>query len=201
MVNFAREVFVCVCPTNVPKSEQNGQRPPQTVSFHQGVASDIERLDPEHHSPEYLEDLPKRLEDHYWLVGEIDNRIVTYTWLHKNGHAEYRFLTGCGISMDDRCGYGFDAWTPPDLRGQGLRRVAFLEELMVLNNMGCDYEASFFVKHQLEGATRSLASVGIDVIPVWKVNVNRDKSFRSECLNQDLSKVVKPVFPSTESHS
>jgi hypothetical protein len=33
------------------------------------------------------------------------------------------------------------------------------------------WEASFFVKHQIEGAKRSLARVGIEIVPLWRARL------------------------------
>lgn len=194
MVNFAREVFVCICPTDVPRHDPEATGMAAQLRFRQGTPADLDRLDRADHKDDYLATLRERFDDHYWLLGEVDDRVVTYTWLHQKGGAEYRFLAGCGITMRDDCGYGYDAWTPPSLRGQGLRRVAFLEELNVLRERGCTWEASFFVKHQLDGATRSLGSVGIEVIPLWRVRVQRDKSFTAEKLHPELADVARPSF-------
>lgn len=194
MVNFAREVFVCICPTDVPANDPGAGEMASRLRFREGTPADLDRLDSEHHKADYVTALRERFADHYWLLGEVDDKIVTYTWLHQNGRATYRYLDGCEIAMADGCGYGFDAFTPPELRGQGLRRVAFLEELRVLRRRGCAWEASFFVKHQLEGATRSLGSVGIDVIPLWRVRVNRDRSFSAEKLHPELAEVARPAF-------
>lgn len=194
MVNFAREVFVSVCPTRVPEKVADAGEMASKLQFRKGTEADLERLDPEEHKSEYLEQAKSRFADHHWLLGEVEGEIVTYTWLHQKGRESYRFLPGCEIAIGDSCGYGYDAWTPPKYRGKGLRRVAFLEELNILKSWGLQYEASFFVKHQLEGATRSLGSVGIEVIPVWRVTVNRDRSLSAELLNDDLKDVVKPTF-------
>jgi hypothetical protein len=120
-------------------------------------------------------------------VGDADGKIVTYTWLHTRSQVSYPSLPGCVFEVAADVGYGYDAWTPPELRGAGLRRRAFLEELHVLARLGRRWEASFFVKHQLEGATRSLALVGIEVVPLWRVTVNRDKTLNAEQLREDSS--------------
>ena len=160
--------------------------------FKMGSEADLSRLDTKDHAPGYLSECRQRFDDHWWLIGELDSKIVTYTWLHQKNSAQYRFLKGCNIKLSKSCGYGYDAWTPPEMRGKGLRRLAFAYELQFLKGEGLSYEASFFVKHQLEGATRSLAKAGIDVLPVWRLKVQRDKTYEVECLDEGLSEVVKP---------
>ena len=192
MVNFAREVYVCVCPTSVEKGPAGATNQGNRLTFRMGNEDDLSRLDPKDHAPEYLERCRQRFQNHWWLVGELDSKIVTYTWLHQKSTARYRFLEGCNIKLSKTCGYGFDAWTPPQLRGQGLRRKAFVEELRFLKEQGLSYEASFFVKHQLDGATRSLAKAGIAVLPVWRLKVKRDKTYEVECVDDKLSHIVQP---------
>ena len=60
--------------------------------------------------------------------------------------------------------------------------------------MGKHWEASFFVKHQLDGATRSLGKVGIKIEPLWRVNLKADKSLAVEKLAKDDTS-TKPAFP------
>src|SRR5262249_12801930 len=101
-----------------------------------------------------------------WMLGELDGEIVTYTFLILGREFRYTYLPGCAFSMRDDTGYGYGAWTPNHLRGRGFRRRAFLEELRILRGLGKRWEASVFIKPQLEGAIRSLKQVGIDVIPL-----------------------------------
>jgi hypothetical protein len=62
--------------------------------------------------------------------------------------------------------------------------------------MGCEWEASFFVKHQLEGAKRSLGKVGIDVVPLWRVQLQRDRKLSfEELVPGDTS--TRPAPPPT----
>jgi hypothetical protein len=188
MIVFAREVFVCKCRTHVPDDDPNADGLARQMRFLKGGEGDLPRVDPEHHNAEHIEELRERLKrGEHWLVGEVDGRILTYTWLHTRREISYPSLPGCVFHVADDVGYGYDAWTPPELRGGGLRRRAFLEELHVLERLGMRWEASFFVKHQLEGATRSLSSVGIEIVPLWRVTVRRDKSLAAERLADDDS--------------
>ncbi len=188
MIVFAREVFVCKCPTRVPEDDPAAGDLSARMRFTKGTPDDLERLDPAHHNADHIAELRQRLgRGEHWLVGDVDGKIVTYTWLHTRSQVSYPSLPGCTFEVAPNVGYGYDAWTPPDLRGSGLRRRAFLEELHVLEKLGMRWEASFFVKHQLEGATRSLGQVGIKVIPLWRVTVNRDKSLNAERLCDDDS--------------
>ena len=193
MIVLAREVFVCKCSTTVPDDDPNANEMSRKMVFKKGDESDLARLDPAHHNPQHVEDLRVRLHrGEHWLVGDVDGKMVTYTWLHTRPRIEYPYLPGCVFDVAPDVGYGYDAWTPPELRGAGLRRRAFLEELHVLRRGGINWESSFFVKHQLDGATRSLGSVGIVIEPLWRVTLQRDKSLAVEKLADDSS--TKPAF-------
>jgi hypothetical protein len=133
------------------------------------------------------------------MVGLVGEKIVTYTWLHTRAVCDYPYLPGCSFKLAKDVGYGYDAWTPPDLRGGGLRRRAFLEELHILEKKGIAWEASYFVKHQLDGATRSLGKVGIEIVPLWRVTLQRDKSLAAEKLAKDDSSTEPAFTPSASS--
>lgn len=188
MIVLAREVFVCKCSTAVPDDDPNASEMARKMIFTRGDEPDLARLDPAHHNAQHVEELRARLaRGEHWLVGSVDGKIVTYTWLHTRPRIEYPYLPGCVFEVAPEVGYGYDAWTPPELRGAGLRRRAFLEELHVLRRAGMRWESSFFVKHQLDGATRSLGSVGIVIEPLWRVTLQRDKSLAVEKLADDPS--------------
>ena len=195
---FAREVFVCKCSTEVPRQDPNATGPAKEVAWHGGSEKDFAKLDREHHHAEHLDDFRVRLErGEYWMIGTIGGEIATYTWLTNPDKAIYPSLPGCEIALSPETGYGYDAWTPPELRGKGLRRVGFLEELNILReHFGHNWEASFFVRYQLEGATRSLAKVGIVIEPLWRVSLNRDRSLAAECLAEGDDSAV-PTFLET----
>lgn len=184
MLVFSREVFVCRCSTDVPRRDPEATGPAADVVWHRGTAADFVKLDPEHHSNEHVASFEQRLErGEYWLLGEIDGKMVSYTWLSRGPRAFYPSLPGCEIDLSSETGYGYDAWTPPELRGKGLRRVGFLEELNILREeWGLLWEASFFVRYQLEGATRSLGSVGIVIEPLWRVWLGKERKLEAECL-------------------
>ena len=193
MLVFAREVFVCKCSTDVIRRDPSATGLAARVQFSKGTEADIDRVDRKHHGDEDISQMKQRLErgDH-WMVGEVDGAIVAYTWLHHRDRAAYPSLPGCEVRLRSDTGYGYDAWTDPDLRGHGLRRVGFLEELNVLADWGLKWEASFFVKHQLEGASRSLGQVGIEVVPIWRVWLKSDRTLGAEHLIDDDAAV--PVF-------
>jgi len=184
VIVLAREVFVCKCSTDVPREDPTAGEQVRAVRWLQGGEAELAILDPEHHNPEHVAELRQRLQrGEYWMVGQLDTRIVTYTWLHKRPKIDYPYLPGCSFDIATDVGYGYDAWTPPDLRGGGLRRRGFLEELFVLRTvLGCAWETSFFVKHQLEGATRSLGKAGIEIIPLWRARLERDRKLSFENL-------------------
>jgi hypothetical protein len=170
MIVFAREVFVCKCATDVPRDDPDAGELAREMRFIKGSEAELAMLDPAHHGKEQLADLHERLaRGEHWMVGIARDRIVTYTWLHGRDRCDYPYLPGCSFHLAQDVAYGYDAWTPPDLRGDGLRRRAFLEELHILKGWGKSWEASYFVKHQLDGAKRSLGRVGIEIVPLWRV--------------------------------
>ena len=137
MIVFAREVFVCKCPTRVPDDDPNANELARKMNFVKGSEADLARLDPAHHDPKHVEELRARLRrGEHWMVGEVDGQIVTYTWLHGRPQIDYPYLPNCSFHVAGDVGYGYDAWTPPELRGGGLRRRAFLEELHILERLG-----------------------------------------------------------------
>jgi hypothetical protein len=196
MIVFAREVFVCKCATDVQDDDPDASELSRKMRFVKGGEKEIAALDPEHHNAEHVADFRARLaRGEHWMVGFADDRIVTYTWLHARATCEYPYLPGCAFNLAPDVGYGYDAWTPPDLRGAGLRRRAFLEELHILKRLGKNWEASYFVKHQLEGATRSLSKVGIVILPLWRVTIKAasgTKELVAEKLSADDS--TSPAF-------
>ncbi len=177
MIVLGREVYVCKCSTDVPLDDPNASPEAKRVRWVKGTAADLARLPKEHHNAEHVEELRARLaRGEHWVLGldgEAQDRVVSYTWLHTRKVIDYPYLPGCTFETADDVGYGYDAWTPPELRGAGLRRVGFLVELNVLKAQGIKWEASFFVKHQLEGATRSLGKAGIQIVPLWKVRLEK----------------------------
>jgi hypothetical protein len=181
---FSREVFVCTCSTDVPPSDDEARGGlAGRLSFVRGSTADLARVDRAHHDEAHVTELRSRLaRDEHWLIGELDGRIATYTWLHCRDRAAYPSLPGCEVVLRPDVGYGYDAWTPPELRGAGLRRRAFVEELRVLARLGKRWEASFFVKHQLDGAIRSLARVGVELVPLWRIYLRGDRRLGRERL-------------------
>ena len=181
VIVLAREVYVCKCSTDVPLEDPNASPDAKRVRWIKGEEADLARLPVEHHNPEHIEELRGRLaRGEHWVLGLDGDTVVSYTWLHTRRTIDYPYLPGCTFETATDVGYGYDAWTPPELRGGGLRRVGFLVELNALKAMGMKWEASFFVKHQLEGATRSLGKVGIDIIPLWRVRLNAGRTLSFE---------------------
>ena len=207
MIVFAREVFLCKCSTEVrgrapdspalaPPAADAGAAPPDAASleFVLGGEDDLASLDPVHHGDQHLADFRARFaRGEQWLIGLLGGRIATYTWLHTRPRCEYPYLPGSAFDLPSDFGYGYDAWTPPELRGSGLRRRAFVEELRVLRGMNKTWEASYFVAHQLEGARRSLARVGVDIFPLWRIALGRDR--RVTCRKLAEHEGVRPVEP------
>jgi hypothetical protein len=199
MIVLAREVFLCKCSTDLP-SEPGGSERSENLRFVTGSDAHFDRLDPEHHDRSHIADFRARLaRGEYWLIGLLGDRIATYTWLHTRPRCEYPYLPGCAFGLPGDFGYGYDAWTPPDLRGGGLRREAFVEELRILASFGKAWEASFFVAYQLEGARRSLARARVKIVPLWRVALDRGTPGRrlaAERLTPDGGG-ARPELPAT----
>lgn len=178
MIVLAREVFLCKCSTAVQAMPRDGgpDGAARDIRFVSGELSHLGLLDPTHHGDEHVRDFRDRLaRGETWLLGLRGSAVATYTWLHDRRACEYPYLPECVFDLPADTAFGYDAWTPPELRGSGLRRTAFAEELRLLGKRGKSWEASFFVAHQLEGATRSLAIAGITIVPVWRVVLGRDR--------------------------
>ena len=187
MIVLAREVFLCKCSTDVPSSPA-GDGLEREVRFVRGTEEHLRLLDPVHHGDDHTRDFRARLaRGETWLLGTAGQRVMTYTWLHTRSSCEYPYLPGCAFRQGHLFGFGYDAWTPPELRGAGLRRRAFAIELGWLRALGKRWETSFFVAHQLEGARRSLALAGIDVVPLWRVALGpaRKVTFERLCEGDD----------------
>lgn len=183
VIVLAREVYVCKCSTDVQREDPDASPEVKRVRWIKGTVADLARLPVEHHNAEHVEELRVRLErGEHWVLGLDGDKVVSYTWLHTRRTIDYPYLPGCTFETAPDVGYGYDAWTPPELRGGGLRRSGFLEELNVLKDMGMKWEASFFVKHQLDGATRSLGKVGIKIVPLWRARLERDRKLSFENL-------------------
>ncbi|MEZ4298079.1 MAG: hypothetical protein R3B70_24215, partial [Polyangiaceae bacterium] len=157
-----------------------------------GTPADLADLPPAHHGKEHADDFRARLgAGEEWTIARLDGRIVHYFWISTSSRCNYPSLPGCLFELEPDTGYGHDAWTDPELRGSGIRRCSFLRELNRLRELGKDYEASFFVAYQLEGATRSLATVGIVVEPLWKICLLPDRSLQFE----QLTPTIESAWP------
>lgn len=195
MAPFDREVFVCKCSTAVTVAPPDATGMAARIQWLRGTEAELVQLDPVHHGDDERDQMRARLaHGRYWLIGQVDGRIATWSWLHHDDRASYPLLPGCEIRLRADTGYGYDAWTHPDHRGHGLRRVAFREELDILRRTwGVAWEASVFVDRQLEGGSRSLARAGITVIPLWRVWIEPDGAPRTERLHEDAD-AATPVF-------
>lgn len=195
VVPFDREVFVCRCATDVPVVDLGASGMAARIRWRRGGEADLARLDPAHHGADDHDLMRERLaHGRYWLIGDVDERIATFTWLHHDERASYPHLPGCEIRLRGDTGYGYDAWSHPDLRNHGLRRITFVEELRILRRTwGVAWEASVFVDHQLEGGTRSLAKAGVTVVPLWRIWIEPDGTPRVERLHDDAD-AATPVF-------
>jgi hypothetical protein len=169
---ISREVFVCKCSTDVRLDDPDASEEVANVKWLRGGEEHLSLLSESDHKPAQIDELRARLaRGEYWVLGLAGTRVVSYTWLHTRDVIDFPYLPGCTFRVAAGVGYGYDAYTPPDLRGGGLRRRGFLDELRVLKEMGMAWEASFFVQHQIEGARRSLGKVGIEIVPLWRVHL------------------------------
>jgi hypothetical protein len=188
MFDHARELFVCACATAVA---DEGPAAAPAMTFAHGRLADLARLD-DHDAPT-LAAMRARLErGEDWLLGEVDGTIVTYTFLSTAAVFAYPALPGCTFALRADTASGAGAWTPTALRGRGYRRRAFVEELRWLRQSDKKWEASVFIAPQLLPAQRSLARVGINVEPLWRVTYARDRQLHAERLAAD-DRVV-PLF-------
>jgi hypothetical protein len=196
MFDFNREVYICKCSTSVTDQDPDDAQL-KKMHFVQGREFDLARLSPQYHTVETLNEMRNRLQrGEYWMVGEVDGEIVTYTWLIKGPQFTYEYLPHCTFKLREDTAYGYGAWTPDHLRGHGYRRRAFLEELRILRSWGKTWEASVFIKQQMEGAKRSLALVGIEIVPLWKVTYTRQRTLIAEPLAGEDDSAL-PLFDPT----
>ncbi len=191
MIPLAREVFVVKCATEVAR-----EAPPAGLRFKRGSEQDLARLAPvEESDATAAEELRARLQNgDHWVLGELDGAIATWGWLHTRERIDYPWLHGCAFDVSSDAGFSFDAWTSPALRDRGLRRQAALEENRVLAALGKKWNVAFYVVHQLEAAKKSLAKVGIELVPLWRVSVENRKALRLERLAPKEDATAKPAF-------
>lgn len=166
MMAFSRVAYVCQCPTRVSD-------PPTLdadLAVRRGDEADLARLPEELLPPGRLERLRARLRaGEIFVFGEHEGRVVSCTWLRRTGTFALHGLSDCLFRLAENAGYGYDAWTDPALRGRGLRRAVFAEELRILASLGAAWEVSYFVDHQLDGGRRNLAKIGVPLVPLWKI--------------------------------
>jgi hypothetical protein len=58
--------------------------------------------------------------------------------------------------------------------------------------MGKRWEASFFVAHQLDGARRSLARAGVELVPLWRVTLGPRRRVSFERFGPQDDEVTPP---------
>jgi GNAT superfamily N-acetyltransferase len=191
MMAFSRVAYVCKVPTQIP--HQAGHDPRGDIRVRTGSEADIHRLPAELLSSGGRERLQTRLADgELFVVGELEGRLVSSTWLRPGGVFSLHHLPGKTFRLGDGVGYGHDAWTDPEARGRGLRHAVFTEELRILARLGLGWEVSYFVDHQLEGGRRTLARIGVPLTPLWKLRVRPDGSLALTALAEDTA--VTPRF-------
>jgi hypothetical protein len=195
MFDFSREVFVCKCSTNVRDDAPDANEDVGRMRFVSGGERDLLRLGPPYHDANHIKEMRERLDrGEYWMIGELDGEIVTYTFLVRGPEFRYTYLPGCAFLMREDTAYGYGAWTPDHFRGRGFRRRAFLEELRILRSWGKKWEARVFIKQQMEGAKRSLALVGIEPLPLWRVEYVRTRKLKASRLGAPDDDCVLPLF-------
>src|SRR4051812_32373555 len=127
MIVFSREVYACRCGTDVPGEDSGASELARRVRIEPGREADLALLDRDHHDDAHREELRARLgRGELWIVGRLDDRIVHYFWLTQQASCSYPYIPGCTFSLDGDTGYGYDAWTHPELRGSGIRRRTFV---------------------------------------------------------------------------
>lgn len=194
MMAFSRVAYVCKVPTQVPAGVRHETR--GDILVRTGGEPDIDRLPAELLAAGGRERLQRRLADgELFVVGELDGRLVSSTWLRPGGVFSLHHLPGKTFRLAEGVGYGHDAWTDPAVRGLGLRRSVFAEELRILARLGLAWEVSYFVDHQLEGGRRTLARIGVPLTPLWKIRVRPDGSLALTALAEDSA--VTPRFEYT----
>jgi len=179
---LGREVFLCKCSTDVAGGRDRDATG-GGLRFVSGGEAHLCLLDKTSHGREHEIEFRARLaRGEHWVLGLLGERVATYTWLHTRPRCAYPYLKSCAFSLPVPFGYGYDAWTSPELRGGGLRRQAFVHELRTLRSLGKDWEASFFVSYQLAGACRSLARAAIEIVPLWRIALGADRRLTIERL-------------------
>lgn len=190
MMAFSRVAYVCKVPTRV-EADADGS---DGVVVRTGHRGDLARFPPELLPPGRLRVLEERLEAGEILVlGEVDGRIASCTWLRRGGTFAIHHLPDHPFRLAPGAGYGYDAWTDPALRGRGIRRAVFAEELRILEFLGDPWEVSYFVEHQLDGGRRNLARIGVPLIPLWKVAIRPGGTVALTALAED-DHTVTPRF-------
>ena len=168
---FSRVAYVCKCSTRIPDLDPEAPLA-EGVRVRTGSEADLARLPAEIDPPGRRARLAERLAlGEIFVVGEIGDRIVSCTWLRRGGVFTLHHLPDRPFRLALGIGYGYDAWTDPALRGRGIRRAVFAEELRILRRLGAAWEVSYFVDHQLEGGRRNLSRIGSSLIPLWKLTV------------------------------
>src|SRR5690348_13054991 len=105
MMAFSRVAYVCKCPTKV--TAQAGHDPSGRVLVRTGGESDIDRLPGEPLSSGHRERLQRRLADgELFVVGELEGRIVSTTWLRPGGVFSLHHLPDKPFRLADSVGYG-----------------------------------------------------------------------------------------------
>ena len=168
MMAFSRVAYVCKCPTRVTADPEVSR----DVVVRTGHPGDLARLPAELLGPGRLPILQGRLGAGEILVlGEVSGRVASCTWLRRGGAFTLHHLPERAFHLASGVGYGYDAWTDPALRGRGIRRAVFAEELRTLERLGVAWEVSYFVNHQLDGGRRNLERIGVPLTPLWRVSV------------------------------
>ena len=193
MMAFSRVAYVCKCRTRLPSMVESRPDVAGPFTVRLGAATDLDRLPADYAGPSRLHELRARLAaGELFVVGELEGRIASCTWLRKGGAFALHYLRGREFHLAPNVGYGHDAWTDPALSGKGLRRAVFAEELRILDGLGIAWEVSYFVDHQLEGGRRTLARIGVPLVELWKVVIRRDGTVALTALSGDDA--VTPGF-------
>jgi GNAT superfamily N-acetyltransferase len=196
MMAFSRVAYVCKCPTRDgdPAPPEGGL--PERVRVRTGTIADVDHLPEDVCPPGNAPRLRARFDaGETFVVGEIEDHVVSCTWLRSGGAFALHHLPGRSFRLAEGVGYGYDAWTHPAFRGRGIRRAVFAEELRILAQLGCAWEVSYFVAPQIDGGRRNLGRIGVPLVELWKVTAFPDGSVALAELSQDGA--ATPCFPYT----
>jgi GNAT superfamily N-acetyltransferase len=88
-----------------------------------------------------------------------DGRAASYVWITPSDHRDSWLKVT--VPVDDDACVGYDAYTHPDFRGQGLRKLLHLDERRRVAEMGRKRLVFWLEKRVVDRATRSWETIGL----------------------------------------